>query len=313
MQAFLTQHERFRWLADGGSSRLIKTSLTAWLFLLPTFILILVFSYFPAFSALYHSFTDWNGFAEPRFILFDNFEQMMTDRVMLASLRNMLIVSGWSLLVALIPPLVVAELIDSLRSARAQYWYRLLFVVPIVVPLVVTLYVWNFIYDPDIGLVKTVFDSFGWDLQTRMLGDFNNALYFLMLIGFPFASGVNVLIYLAGLQNIDQEVRDSAQLDGATAWRRVLYIDLPLLKGQIRLLGILALIGGIQGFQAQYVLTDGGPGYATMVPGMWMYRQGYNYAEMGYASAIGTTMFVLILILTIFSMHRFRSQTEYVA
>ena len=313
MQAFLTQHERFRWLADGGSSRLIKTSLTAWLFLLPTFILILVFSYFPAFSALYHSFTDWNGFAEPRFILFDNFEQMMTDRVMLASLRNMLIVSGWSLLVALIPPLVVAELIDSLRSARAQYWYRLLFVVPIVVPLVVTLYVWNFIYDPDIGLVKTVFDSFGWDLQTRMLGDFNNALYFLMLIGFPFASGVNVLIYLAGLQNIDQEVRDSAQLDGATAWRRVLYIDLPLLKGQIRLLGILALIAGIQGFQAQYVLTDGGPGYATMVPGMWMYRQGYNYAEMGYASAIGTTMFVLILILTIFSMHRFRSQTEYVA
>ena len=146
-----------------------------------------------------------------------------------------------------------------------------------------------------------------------MLGDFNNALYFLMAIGFPFASGVNVLIYLAGLQNIDQEVRDSAELDGATAWRRVLYIDLPLLKGQIRLLGILALIGGIQGFQAQYVLTDGGPGYATMVPGMWMYRQGYNYAEMGYASAIGTTMFILILILTIFSMHRFRSQTEYAA
>ena len=69
MQAFLTQHERFRWLADGAGLRLIKTSLTAWLFLLPTFILILVFSYFPAFSALYHSFTDWNGFAEPRFIL----------------------------------------------------------------------------------------------------------------------------------------------------------------------------------------------------------------------------------------------------
>ena len=307
------QRDAFRHRSGRRRSRLLVTSLTAWLFLVPTFALIIVFSYYPAFSALYHSFTDWNGFAAPRFISFENFEQMTSDRVMLASLRNMLMVSGWSLLVALVPPLVVAELIDSLRSARAQYWYRLLFVVPIVVPLVVTLYVWNFIYDPDIGLVKSIFDAFGWDLQTRMLGDFNNALYFLMAIGFPFASGVNVLIYLAGLQNIDQEVRDSAELDGATAWRRVLYIDLPLLKGQIRLLGILALIGGIQGFQAQYVLTDGGPGYATMVPGMWMYRQGYNYAEMGYASAIGTTMFILILILTIFSMHRFRSQTEYAA
>ncbi len=313
MRAVTTESRGSRFTLDGEQGRLLRNSLTAYVFLLPTFALIFVFSYFPAFSALYHSLTEWNGFAEPRFILFENFEQMASDRIMLASLRNMLIISVWSLLMALVPPLIVAELIDSLRSDRAQYWYRLLFVVPIVVPLVVTLYVWNFIYDPDIGLVKSIFDAFGWDLQTRMLGDFNNALYFLMLIGFPFASGVNVLIYLAGLQNIDQEVRDSAELDGATALRRVIYIDLPLLKGQIRLLGILALIGGIQGFQAQYVLTDGGPGYATMVPGLWMYRQGYNYSEMGYASAIGTTMFVLILILTIFSMHRFRSQTEYVA
>lgn len=313
MRVASTESSRSRFAFGGEQGRLLRNSLTAWVFLIPTFALIIVFSYYPAFSALYHSFTEWNGFAAPRFILFENFEQMAGDRIMLASLRNMVLVCVWSLLMALVPPLLVAELIDSLRSERAQYWYRLLFVVPIVVPLVVTLYVWNFIYDPDIGLVKSIFDAFGWELQTRMLGDFNNALYFLMLIGFPFASGVNVLIYLAGLQNIDQEVRDSAELDGATAWRRVLYIDLPLLKGQIRLLGILSLIGGIQGFQAQYVLTDGGPGYATMVPGLWMYRQGYNYSEMGYASAIGTTMFILILILTILSMSRFRSQTEYVA
>ena len=82
-----------RFALGGGSGRLLRNSLTAYVFLIPTFALIIVFSYYPAFSALYHSFTDWNGFAAPRFILFDNFEQMVGDRIMVASLRNMLIIT----------------------------------------------------------------------------------------------------------------------------------------------------------------------------------------------------------------------------
>lgn len=291
-----------------------RNTLTAWLFLVPTFVLLFLFSYYPAVSALFHSLTDWSGlYPYENFLLLENFSELISDRAILTSLRNMALVMIWSLFSSLVPALLVAVMIDSLRSGRAQYWYRLLFVAPIVVPLVVTLNVWSFIYDPDIGLVKTIFDANGWELQTRMLGDPHNAMYFLLFIGFPWVSGVNVLIFLAGLQAIDQEIRDSAQLDGATGFRRFLYIDLPLLLGQIKLIGILAVINGIQGFHAQFILTRGGPGYATMVPGMWMYIQGYNYYRMGYSSAIGSVMFILILMLSMFILQRFRSPAEHVA
>ena len=293
--------------------KVLTSSLRAYLFLVPTFILIIVFSYYPAASALYYSFTSWNGVLVGEWIGLKNFVEMTQDKVLMASLSNMLKVIIWSLAITLTVPLFVAELIDSLRNGRAQYWYRLAFVVPIVVPHVVTLLVWRFIYDPDIGLLTGLLTSLGFEVNTRWLGDPNLALYCLMFIGFPFAAGTNVLIYLAGLQAIDSEIRDSARLDGATGWRRLRHIDLPLLRGQIRLLGILAMIGSIQGFGAQLVLTRGGPGYATMVPGMWMYDQAFSYSRMGYAAAIGTTMFIVILILTFVSMRMMRSTTEYVA
>ena len=163
-----------------------RNTLTAWLFLVPTFILLFLFSYYPAVSALYHSLTNWTGlYPAENFILFDNFEEPISDRTVRASINNMAIVMVWSLFSAVLPALMVAVMIDSLRSGRSQYWYRLLFVAPIVVPLVVTLNVWSFIYDPDIGLIKTIFDANGWELQTRMLGDPKFAIYFLVAIGFP--------------------------------------------------------------------------------------------------------------------------------
>jgi len=210
-------------------------------------------------------------------------------------------------------PLLVAELIYALRNNRAQYWYRLLFVAPIVVPFVVTLLVWRFIYDPDLGLLNALLDRLGISFQSRWLGDPDLALYCLLFIGFPFAAGTNVLIYLAGLQSIGESVIDAAKLDGATGLRRMISIDLPLIMGQVRLLGILSLIGGIQGFGAQLVLTRGGPGYATMVPGMWMYETAFSYSRMGYASAIGTSMFIVILGLTLVIMRSVESSTDYTA
>lgn len=297
----------------GINRRLLISSLQAYLFLLPTFALIGVFSYYPALLALYHSLTDWNGILLADYVGLNNFREMLNDQVLQASLGNMVTVAIWSLVVTLTVPLLVAELIYALRNNRAQYWYRLLFVAPIVVPFVVTLLVWRFIYDPDLGLLNALLERLGISFQSRWLGDPDLALYCLLFIGFPFAAGTNVLIYLAGLQSIGESVIDAAKLDGATGLRRMISIDLPLIMGQVRLLGILSLIGGIQGFGAQLVLTRGGPGYATMVPGMWMYETAFSYSRMGYASAIGTSMFIVILGLTLVIMRSVESSTDYTA
>jgi ABC-type sugar transport system permease subunit len=299
---------------SGGRERLSKSllsSVRAYLFLLPTFCLIGVFAYYPAVSALFHSFTDWSGVLLGEWIGLANFSEMLSDRVLLTSIGNMVKVVVWGVLISLTVPLIVAELINSLRNGRAQYWYRLAFVLPIVVPGVVTLLVWRFIYDPDLGLLNSLLRALGVAVKTRWLGDPKNAMYCLLFIGFPFAAGTNVLIYLAGLQSIGESILDAAKIDGALGLRRVIHIDLPLIRGQMRLLGILSVIGGIQGFGAQLVLTNGGPGYATMVPGMWMYQTAFMYSRMGYASAIGTSMFILILGLTVLVMRYAQSSVEY--
>jgi raffinose/stachyose/melibiose transport system permease protein len=315
MQATLTKGSKVAERPKVARSRmkLLRSSLLAYAFLLPTFALIAVFAYYPAFSALYHSFTNWNGVLIAKWIGISNFREMTHDRVLLASLGNMVKVAVFVLVLNLTVPLAVAELIFSLRSTVAQYWYRLVFVVPIVVPWVVTLLVWRFIYDPDIGLLTSAATALGIELHTRFLGDPKIALYCLMAIGFPWAAGTNVLIYTAGLQGIGEQIHDSGKLDGATGFKRVFYLDLPLILGQIRLLAVLAVIGGIQGYGAQLVLTNGGPGYATMVPGMWMYQTAFAYSRMGYASAIGTSMFVVIMGLTLLVMRSLRPSTDFMA
>src|SRR5207237_9417900 len=130
-------------------------------------------------------------------------------------------------------------------------------------------------------------------------------------LGCPWAGGLGLLSYYAGRQNIPQDVFDSARIDGATGWARFRSIDLPLLMGQVKLLIVLRFIGGLQGFQTQLLLTNGGPGYATMVPGMHLYQNAMTFDRMGYACAIGVALFLVILGITYLNMRYLRSSTEY--
>src|SRR5262249_48113090 len=134
-----------------------------------------------------------------------------------------------------------------------------------------------------------------------------------IFIGFPWVGGFALLIYYAGLQNIATDVFDSARIDGATGLTRFRAIDLPLLMGQVKLLVVLAIIGGLQGFQTQLLLTHGGPRYATMVPGMHLYQNAMQFDRMGYACAIGVALFLVILSITYLNMRYLRSSTEYAA
>ncbi|MEZ4683917.1 MAG: sugar ABC transporter permease [Caldilineaceae bacterium] len=140
------------------------------------------------------------------------------------------------------------------------------------------------------------------------MGSPKTALYAVTFMGFPWVSGVTVLIYLAGLQGISREVIDSAQVDGCTGLRRILAIDLPLILGQIKLIVVLSVIGGLQGWVGIFVMTNGGPGTASMVPGLWMYNNAFLWNQMGYASAIGMFLFLLIFGVTLFNMKFVKSE-----
>jgi len=285
-----------------------------YLYLVPTFLLLAIFNYYPPLSAFYHAFFDWDGYQQLTFVGLGNFGQMLHDATLLGSVPHLLFLVLASLITGLTVPLLVAELIFSLRNARLGYLYRLLFVVPIVVPQIVTILLWQFILDPNNGVLDAVLGVVeGRNPNIDWLGDPRIALYALVLVGFPWVQGVNVLIYLAGLQSMPASVLDAAQLDGATGLRRLRYIDLPLLTGQVKILSILAIIAGVQGFGLQFVLTQGGPGFATMVPGYLMYQDAFQNTHFGYGSAIGLVLFLIILAATYLNLRYVRSSVEYEA
>lgn len=297
--------------AMGSQKRLSRNM---FFFIFPTLLLLVVFSYYPIFSAFYHSFFEWKGSGEATFIGMANFRELIGDSVLRKSAWNALLLMAFGIGVGITLPLLVAELIFHLKSGAWKYFYRVMFVVPMVVPGIVMLLIWGFIYDYNLGVVNTFLRSVGMDhLARAWLGDPNIALYSMMFIGFPFVGGFGLLIYYAGLQGISKDIFESCSIDGASPIRRFFAVDFPLLLPQTKLLVVLGLINGIQGFQNQLLLTNGGPGYATMVPGLHLYLNAISYDRMGYACAIGVALFAIILLLTYLNLKYVKTETEHEA
>ena len=283
----------------------------SYLFLLPTFLFLAVFNYFPALSGLYHAFTDWEAGIDAHWIGLENFRKMAQDEFLRLSIGNQVLLLIANLLKTLIAPLVVAEMLFHLSSKRLQYALRTLFLVPMVVPGMVAILLWGFIYDSNIGLLNNALTTFGLQGLTRSwLGDWQTALPALVGVGFPWIGGMGLLIYLAGLMGIPQDVLDSSGVDGASGLKRIWMIDLPLLSGQMKLLSVLTIIGTLQDFGSILVLTSGGPGLATHVPALHMYFQAFRFGHYGYASAIGFVLFLVILACTVANMKFARSTVE---
>ncbi|GBF07767.1 sugar ABC transporter permease [Deinococcus aerius] len=291
--------------SGSAASRSVLTRLRrnwpAYLFLLPTLLLVGYFAYYPAYIAVTRAFTDWDGLNTPNFTGLDNFRRAVTDPVMGEATKNMGIWVVLGTLLALVMPLIVAELVFHLRGRRRQYAYRTLFVIPIVIPSLVLLLVWGDFYRSD-GLLNQLLGAVGLGgLRHEWLGDPHTALYALIFLGFPYIDAFNFLLLYAGLQAIPEDVFDAAKIDGATGLRRVLRVDLPLLRPQLGLIAMLAIIGNVQYYISPLVLTSGGPGYATTVPALLMFQTARRDGDFGYAMAIAFLLMLLVVVLTLLS------------
>jgi raffinose/stachyose/melibiose transport system permease protein len=231
---------------------------------------------------------------------------MAEDEFLRLSIANQVWLLVFSLAKTLVVPFLAAQLILSLRSARLRFLFRTGLILPMVVPGMVVTLLWSFVYDGSVGLLNEALSAAGLGYLARSwLGDPATALIAVAGIGFPWAGGLALLVYLAGLNAIPVDVRESAELDGASGLRRMRHIDLPLVRPQVRLLAILTVIGSLQDFGSLLVLTGGGPGLATHVPALHMYFQAFRFGHMGYASAIG-----LVIFLTIFAFSALNARGE---
>ena len=274
----------------------------AYLFLSPLFILLAIFSYYPPISGIYHSFFDWDAVGTATFIGLDNYRELIRDSVFINSIGTMAKLNIPRLIISIVVPFIMAELIFAVKNARTKYIYRVAILLPMVAPGVVLTLIWQFIYDPHNGLATAIVRFIGLIGPNEVISWLGNPRFTipsLIFMGFPWVGGTAVLIYTSGLVGISTEVIESSVLDGASIVRRIFSIDIPLLLGQIRFFLIFGVISLFQDFSIQVVLTSGGPGRLTYVPAYHMFIQAFTAGRMGYASAIGTTIFLVIFIITI--------------
>jgi len=285
-----------------------------YLMLLPTVVLLLILNYFPAFSGLFHGFTRWTPGLRAEWIGLQNYRDAFRNPYLWVGVKNTLLFMGAGY-IQLLSPLLVAELIFNVSSARAAYWWRTVFIFPMVVPGVVGILLWRNLYDPNYGMVNKFFELVNLSqLQRVWLGDPKVVLGALVFMGFPWVGALPLLLFYGNLISIPTDLFDAAKVDGASFLRRFWHIDLPMLLTTIKTLVILGFIGGIQAFGNVYLTTGGGPGHRTYTPALEMYYQATRFSRLGSAAAIGTLLFVVILTGTILNIKYIRgSATEFEA
>jgi raffinose/stachyose/melibiose transport system permease protein len=279
--------------ADGGHARRRRrrrTWLTITLFLLPALVLFTLLVLLPIVIAAYSSFFKWNGLGGPPtdFVGLDNFRKLLGDDTFHKDLTHGAILIVLSLVVQLPLALGVALLLNQRFRGRA--FFRMVFFAPYVLAEAIAGVLFGILFSPETGV------SFaqGW------LADPGKVLYALFIVLTWKYFGFHMILYLAGRQNIPQELLDAAATDGATSWQSFRHVTLPLLGPTIRISVFLSVIGVIQLFDMVWVLTTGGPVHGSETLAVTLFNFGFRRFEVGYASAISMVMFMISLIFALF-------------
>ena len=275
--------------------------------LLPSLLLIGIFSYYPAVRSLIGGFYAWNGFSPPTWAGVSQFAQYLKAPTFGPELKNIAILTGGSIAITLVSQFTAAEVVTHMPP-RASRITMYLLVLPIVLPPLVLIEVWAYLLQPGAGLIDKILGAVGLP-QPTWLSDPHLALIGILLIGFPWISNLGFLIFLGGLQNLPKDILDASRMDGVGPLRRVFVIDIPLLLPQFRIVVILSGIYAVQNFVPILLLTNGGPGTATLVPGLDMYQSAFQNNQYGYGMAIGTLLFVAMLAFTLIAMRLLRPRT----
>ena len=268
-------------------------------FLAPAMIAIGVFFFIPVIAAFILSFTDFDIYSlgnlhYARFVGLKNYLRLFDDPVFWKALKNTLyfLVIGGPLSIAV--SLAAALLLNS-KLVRFKTFFRLAYFAPVVTTLVAVSVVWRFVYHPRFGLLNYALSLIGIG-NIDWLGDPNWAMPAIILMAVWKNFGYNMIIFIAGLQNIPGELYEAASIDGASWWQQFKAITIPMLAPTTLFISVITMIGYFQLFAEPYVMTQGGPLNNTLSIVLYMYQQGFRWWNMGYSAALAFVLFAFILI-----------------
>ncbi|WP_338022822.1 sugar ABC transporter permease [Bacillus weihaiensis] len=277
-----------------------KETFAGYIFIAPMLIGVTCLTVFPILASIFLSFTDWNfitGIKGFNFIGLDNFKKLFSDSVFLKSLTNNLLI----LLVVPIGLLISLSLAVVInKHVYLKDFFKVIYFMPYISSVVAVAIVFQVLFHPTEGPVNQFLLSLGIEDPPKWIADVNFALPSVMIILIWTNIGFQLIIYLAGLQNIPKELYEAADIDGASAWYKFRKITIPLVSPTTFLLLVTGLIGSFKVFDLIVVLTNGGPANSTSLPVFYLYDQAFVELRTGYASTIALVIFALILLITVF-------------
>lgn len=263
---------------------------------LPAILGFLIWTLGPMIASFVLGFTDWNVVSTPHFIGMGNFKKMFVeDFIFKKSIYATVYYSLGSVIASIVFAFLVAFLLN--QKVKGLPLFRTIFYLPSITPAIASAMLWIWLFNPDFGLLNQILKRFGFP---RLLWIYDErqvipSLIFMSIWGM----GGMMVIFLAGLQGVPQELYEAVEIDGGNWWHRFRYVTIPMMTPTIFFNLVMAIIGSFQVFTSAYIMTSGGPNYASMFYVYYIYLSAFRYGQMGYACALAIILFLIILSFTL--------------
>lgn len=281
---------------------------SGYLFLILPLLIYGVFFILPNVSSLVYSLFSWNGISEERtFVGLANFKKMFADRIFRTALINTVKYTVTLVLFQTLIGFLLALLVQ--KTNRVNSVFRTIYFLPAIIAASTVGLIWGFIYDPNIGALNELLRILGlssW--RHAWLSDEKIVIYAIAAVHIWVGIGQSVVLFVAGLQNIPQDVLESAALDGATSWKQLVHIIIPMLRPTTLIVLVLTTIGGFKSFDFVYVMTGGGATHSSEVLSTLLYKEAYAYSDFGYSAAISVALLVVVAAITLIQMYGLREK-----
>ncbi len=281
-------------------SKSVRNTLAAYLLLLPALVLFSVFILIPLGYEFMISLSKWNGFGPMSFVGLRNYTRLFSDPEFYAALSHNVQYAFGTVLVKIVLSFVLALLLHG--AFRGVTLFRTIMFIPVVLSFVVVGILWQWIFNPNFGLMNVMLGWLGLNEEMnpiQWLGSPHYALIALMMVDVWKWTGYHAIIFLAGLQGIPKDIYEAASVDGATRWRSLWHVTVPLMRPTLLLNVTIAAMGAFNVFDIVYTMTQGGPYKSTSVLLTMMYDKAFgSSSDYGYGTSIAFALFVIIVIIS---------------
>ncbi|MEF2246889.1 MULTISPECIES: carbohydrate ABC transporter permease [unclassified Paenibacillus] len=279
-------------------------------FIAPALLIYLLYVVYPIFATLYYSLFNWTGIqADKTFIGFDNYVRLFSDKVFLKTIFNNLVLVVASVATQIPLGLVMALILFA--PIRGMRLFRTVYFLPLLMSTVALGILWTFIYDPIFGIVNRFLEAIGlgaW--QQGWLGDPKTAFIAVIITICWQFTPFYMILFRAAMSGIPDDIYEAAEIDGCSGWKKFWLVTLPLIKPTIITSCVLSVIGSLKYFDLIFVMTEGGPDSRTELMATYMYKQAFAKFNMGYASSVSFSMFIIAFVVAIFILMLDRTRNK---